>query len=169
MCLDHRGEFPGLLLCPQEKVFTALVTATHSPFIDHYSLISVSHSYQGISLCPCHCLCWSGFCSDQILRRGLSHHLRLWHSPQRLPRGRLEMGRLQRGRGVWEHGVSGVCWCPGEQTRCSVSHEQAQQRSWKDRKDIYYFHFLDLLYWFLTCHIRNLQRTSRGNWGNNHT
>ena len=53
--------------------------------------------------------------------------------------GKAGMGRLQWGRGVWEHGVAGIRRCPREQTRRSVSHEQAQQWSWKDRKDIWFY------------------------------
>lgn len=120
-------------------MFTALITATRGLFAGQCSLVSFFHSYQGIRLRPCHRLCRSGFCSDQVLRRGLGHHLRLWHSSQGISRGRLEMGRLQWGRGVWEHGVSGIRRCPREQTRRSVSHEQAQQWSWKDRKDIWFY------------------------------
>lgn len=38
------------------------------------------------------------------------------------------MGRLQRGRRLRGAGVPGVCGCTGEQARCPLSYEQAQQR-----------------------------------------
>lgn len=80
-----------------------------------------SHSRVGV--CSRYCLGGSGICSDPCLLWGFSHHLRLWHTPQGPPRRGVEVGWLQRGCGLREHGVQRVCRCEGESPWCPLSHE----------------------------------------------
>lgn len=101
--------------------------------VRHVTLLILSvhfHSHQRISICPCNCLSGGSICCDTSLLRGLCHHLRLWHTEERTTRRGLEVGWLQWGCGVRQHGITRVCWCSWESARRSLCYESSQQWSW---------------------------------------
>ena len=91
------------------------------------NLCTSASSHSRVSIRSCHSFSRSGVCCDPCLRRWFSHHLRVWHAPQGPPWWGMEVGRLQRGCGVWKHGFPRVCWCERESPGCTFSHEPPQQ------------------------------------------
>ncbi len=88
------------------------------------------HSHSRISICPCNCLSGGSVRCDAGLLWGLRHHLRLRHAEERTTRRGLEVGRLQWGCRLWQHGIPRVRWCSWESARRSLSYESTKQRSW---------------------------------------
>lgn len=91
------------------------------------SLHLVCLSDPGVSVCPRHSIGRRGVRSDALLRRGYIHHVWLRRPPQRSPGGGLEVGWLQRGRGVRRAGVQGVRRRQREPPRRSLGDEPTQQ------------------------------------------
>lgn len=85
---------------------------------------STSHSSNPrVGVCARDRLGGSGLRRHPCLRRGFRHHLRMRQPPQGSTGWGMEMGRLQRGCGVWDHGVPGIRWREGESTRRALGYE----------------------------------------------
>ena len=101
----------------------------HAADLNAHPLPLYPSSHQRVCVCARHSLCRRGLRRDALLCRGLGHHLRLRHAAQGPAWRRLEVGRLQWGCGVWQHGVPRVRRRPGEPAWCSLGHEPTKQRS----------------------------------------
>lgn len=80
-----------------------------------------------VGVCACNRLGGSGVRCHPCLRGGFRHHLWMRQPPQGSAGRGMEVGRLQRGCGVWNHGLPGVRWREGEPTRLALGYEPPQQ------------------------------------------
>lgn len=113
-------------------VFLCVTSGNSFSQIAGFSFSPSHSSHPRVGVRARHRLGGSGVRRHSCLRGGVRHHLWMRQPPQGSTRRGVEVGRLQRGRGVRNHGLPGVRRCEGEPTRLALGYEPAQQRGRKN-------------------------------------